>query len=150
MGDPLAALSALLMRRRLAVSATVFLALGFAMNALGHLLSIAWFKHWWQVIPCYLGYVLPLALVVRGSSTWTAWRTSVLAFIPLELVGYALGSSVVADDNIIAALLGPHNFTLAMVLVVSPTPLLGNAIVDRLLPVVDRLLDGGSPPSAMP
>jgi hypothetical protein len=120
------------------------------MNALGHLLSIAWFKHWWQVIPCYLGYVLPLALVVRGSSTWTAWRTSVLAFIPLELVGYALGSSVVADDNIIAVLLGPHNFTLAMVLVVSPTPLLGNAIVDRLLPVVDRLLDGGSPPSAMP
>jgi hypothetical protein len=150
MGDPLAALSALLLRRRLAVSALVFLAMGFGMNALGHLLSIAWFKHWWQVVPCYLGYVLPLALVVRGSSTWAAWRTSVLAFIPLELIGYALGSSVVADGNIIATLLGPHNFTLAMVLVVSPTPLIGNAVVDRLLPVVDRIVDGWSPPAAMP
>lgn len=150
MGDPLAALSALLLRRRFAVSAAVFLAMGFGMNALGHLLSIAWFKHWWQVVPCYLGYVLPLALVVRGSPTWMAWRTSVLAFIPLELIGYALGSSVVADGNIIAALLGPHNFTLVMVLLVSPTPLVGNVIIDRLLPVVDRLVDGWSPPSSMP
>lgn len=150
MADPLAFLSALRARRRLAVSAVVFLVLGFAMNALGHLLSIAWFKHWWQVIPCYLGYVLPLALLLRGSTPWVAWRTSVLAFIPLELVGYALGSSVVADGNLIGALLGPHNFTLAMVLVVSPTPLIGNAVVDRVLSVVDRILDGWSPPSAMP
>lgn len=150
MADPLAALSALMLRRRLAVSAVVFLAMGFAMNAIGHLLSIAWFKHWWQVAPCYLGYVMPLALLVRGTPTGAAWRTSVLAFIPLELVGYALGTSVVADGNIIAALLGPHNFTLVMVLVVSPTPLVGNAMVDRLLPVVDRVLDGWSPPSSTP
>jgi hypothetical protein len=150
MADPLASLSALLARRRLAVSALVFLAMGFLMNGAGHLLSIAWFKHWWQVVPCYLGYVLPLALVVRGSTPWVAWRTAVLAFIPLELIGYALGSSVVADGNVIATLLGPHNFTLAMVLLVSPTPLIGNAVVDRLLPVVDRILDGWSPPSSMP
>jgi hypothetical protein len=150
MSDPLAALSALLLRRRLAVSAAVFLVMGFAMNAIGHLLAIAWFKQWWQVAPCYLGYVMPLALLVRGSTRWTAWRTSVLAFIPLELVGYALGTSVIADGNIIATVLGAHNFTLAMVLLVSPTPLVGNAIIDRLLPIVDRVLDGWSPPSSTP
>jgi hypothetical protein len=65
-------------------------------------------------------------------------------------VGYALGTSVVADGNIIARLLGPHNFTLMMVLLVSPTPLVGNAIVDRLLPVVERVFDGWQPPSSTP
>lgn len=150
MSDFVAALSAQLFRRRLLVSAVVFLALGFAMNAAGHALSLAWFKHWWQVVPCYLGYVLPLALILRGTPTGQALRSSVLAFIPLELVGYALGTSVVADGNIIATLLGPYNFTLVMVLLVSPTPLLGNAIVDRVLPVVERLLDGWQPPSSTP
>jgi hypothetical protein len=35
-------------------------------------------------------------------------------------------------------------------LLVSPTPLVGNAIIDRLLPIVDRVLDGWSPPSSTP
>jgi hypothetical protein len=128
----------------------VFLAMGAVMNGAGHLLSIAWFKHWWQVAPCYLGYVLPLALVLRGTPTASAWRTSILAFIPLELVGYALGTSVIADDNIIAAIVGTHNFTLVMVLLVSPTPLIGNAIVDVVSPRLDRLFDGFTPPPSAP
>lgn len=127
---------------RLALSAVVFLALGFAMNGAGHLFSIAWFKSWWQVVPCYLGYVLPLALFVRGRTLAEGWRIAVSAFIPLELIGYAIGSSVIAEGNVVAALLGPHNFTLAMVLIVSPTPFIGNAIVDG----VERLR--GPPPVA--
>ena len=130
--------------RALLVAVVVFVVMGVVMNALGHALSIAWFRHWWQVVPCYVGYVLPLAVFVRGRSPASAWATSILAFIPLELVGYALGTSVIADDNVIAALLGPHNFTLAMVLLVSPTPLVGNALVD----VVLGLLPRPPPPSA--
>jgi hypothetical protein len=128
----------------LLLSVVVFLVLGVAMNGGGHLLHIAWFKNWWQVVPCYLGYVLPLALLLRSvPSGWERWRLSVLAFIPLELVGYAIGSSVIADGNVIAAVVGPHNFTLAMVLLVSPTPLLGNSIVD----FVERLR---APPGSTP
>jgi hypothetical protein len=130
--------------RALFVSLVVFIGLGLAMNALGHSLSIAWFRHWWQVVPCYVGYVFPVALGVRGMRVSAALRTSILAFIPLELCGYALGTSVIADDNAIAAVLGPHNFTLAMVLIVSPTPLVGNAIVDLVL----RLSPRPPPPSA--
>ena len=114
-------------------SVVVFTGLGVVMNGVGHLFEIAWFKHWWQVFTCYLGYVLPLAVVLRPFPTLRErWAFSILAFIPLELVGYAVGSSVIADGNIIAAVVGPHNFTLAMVLLVSPTPLVGNAIVDFL------------------
>lgn len=116
------------------------------MNAAGHALAIAWFKSWWQVVPCYLGYVLPLALLMRPLPLWARWRMSVLAFIPLELVGYAIGTSVIAEGNVIAAVVGPHNFTLAMVLLVSPTPLIGNAVVD----VVGAAIDGALPPSSSP
>jgi hypothetical protein len=122
----------------------VFLLLGVGMNALGHALSIAWFRHGWQVIPCYVGYVLPLAMLVRTLPSGFRWPASVLAFIPLELVGYALGTSVVADNNVIGRVLGEHNFTLAMVLLVSPTPLVGNLVVDVLL----RRWPPPPPPSA--
>ena len=119
-------------RQTWALSIGVFLTLGVVMNAAGHALSIAWFKSWWQIVPCYLGYVMPLAMLLRPIHWAERWRLAVLAFIPLELVGYAIGTSVIAPDNIIAAVVGPHNFTLAMVLLVSPTPLIGNLIVDLL------------------
>ena len=147
MHDPLPGLTAFLFRRRLLVTAIVLLALGVVMNGLGHLLAIAWFKHWWQIVPTYLGYVLPMALLLHKAPLGAAWRTAILAFIPLELFGYAVGSSVVADDNVIAAVLGPHNFTLAMVLLVSPTPLVGNRIADAIIKIHDKL---GAPPSSMP
>lgn len=147
MRDPLPELSAALFRRRLIVTGVVLLGIGVVMNAAGHWLSIAWFKHWWQVAPCYLGYVLPLALLLHGTPTRQALATATLAFIPLELIGYAIGTSVIADGNLIARAFGPHNFTLVMVLLVAPTPLLGNAIANRVL----RALDGlGAPPSSMP
>ena len=119
-------------RRTWILSAVVFAGLGVAMNAIGHGLSIAWFRSWWQVIPCYLGYVLPLAVLLRPLPRAEQWRLSILAFIPLEMVGYAIGTSVIAEGNVIAAVVGPHNFTLAMVLIVCPTPLIGNFVVDRL------------------
>ncbi len=114
------------------LSLAVFAALGVVMNGAGHSLQIAWFKSWWQVIPCYLGYVLPLAVLLRPLPLVERWRWSLLAFIPLELIGYAIGTSVIADGNVIAAVVGPHNFTLAMVLIVTPTPIIGNWLVDRL------------------
>jgi hypothetical protein len=135
------------LRDRPLLHVVVFVGLGAAMNALGHALHIAWFRQWWQVVPCYLGYVLPLALLIRTQPLLVAWRTSILAFMPLELCGYALGTSVIADDNVIAGLLGPHNFTLAMVLLVSPTPLLALRLVDVAARVVDGVLPR-PPPSA--
>jgi hypothetical protein len=147
MADPLNDLSADLFRRRLQLTAVVLLGIGVVMNALGHALGIAWFRHWWQILPTYLGYVLPLTLWLRGTPTWRAWQRSVLVFIPLELVGYGLGTSVVGEHNPISSLLGPHNFTLAMVLLVSPIPLVANRLVDVALQALDNL---GAPPSSMP
>lgn len=153
--DSLLARMRALSRGTALVSAAVFVALGLMMNGIGHALSIAWFKSWWQVLPCYLGYVLPLAILLRPLPANEQWRWSVLAFIPLELIGYAIGTSVIADDNVIAAVVGPHNFTLAMVLIVTPTPIIGNAIVDVVIGVAGRVGDRfgdrfGGPPSSAP
>jgi len=147
MADPLNDVSAALFRRRLQLTAVVLLVIGVAMNTLGHALGIAWFRHWWQILPTYLGYVLPLTLWLRGTPTWRAWQRSVLVFIPLELLGFGLGTSVIGDGNLISTVLGPHNFTLAMVLLVSPVPLVANRLVDAILRVLDNV---DAPPSSMP
>jgi hypothetical protein len=119
-------------RRELSLYVGVFLALGIAMNSAGKILQIAEFLHWWQVGTCYLLYLLPLALWLRTSPVVMQFVWSVMALIPLELGGYAMGTSRPIPDNVIERIMGPHNFTLVMVLVGACMPVLGNAIVQRL------------------
>lgn len=112
----------------------VALVLGATMNALGHVLCLAYFKHWWQVITCYWGYVVPVALLVRRRSAvdQLAWGT--LAMIPLELVGYGLGTSLPCPGNAIEAIFGVRNFSLAMVVICGAIPWLLNRLVGWITP----------------
>jgi len=119
-------------RRELLVYLVVVLFLGSVMNSLGKLLAIAEFRHWWQVGTCYVGYVLPTALLVRHGRTIEQLAWGLLAMVPLELVGYALGTSVAYPDNVLERVLGVRNFTLAMVILVAPLPLCVNYIVEGL------------------
>jgi hypothetical protein len=66
-----------------------------------------------------------------------AW--GLIAMVPLELVGYAIGTSVPYPGNILERALGAHNFVLAMVIVAAPLPLIVNVIVAR----AHALLGGG-------
>lgn len=110
----------------------VALALGLTMNALGHLLCLAYFREWWQVVTCYWGYVVPIALLLRRRSAadQLAWGT--LAMIPLELVGYGLGTSLPCPGNAIEAILGVRNFSLAMVVICGVIPWVLNGLVGRI------------------
>jgi hypothetical protein len=107
-------------RRELAIYVAVVLVLGTVMNSLGKVLAIAEFKHWWQVGTCYVGYVLPMALLVRHMRPMDQVVFGLIAMVPLELVGYALGTSVAYPDNLLERALGMRNFTLAMVVLVAP------------------------------
>lgn len=133
-----------LSRRELAIYLAVVLVLGSAMNSLGKLLAIAEFKHWWQVGTCYVGYVLPAALLVRHMRPADQLVFGLIAMIPLELAGYALGTSIAYPDNPLERVLGLRNFTLAMVVLVAPIPLVVNWIVQR----VDRPRKLESSPAA--
>ena len=110
----------------------VSLFLGLAMNALGHVLCIAHFRFWWQVVTCYWGFVVPVALLVRRRSAWDQLAWGLAAMIPLELVGYGLGTSVACEGNLVDRVLGPHDFALFMVAIAGPIPWLLNSIVARL------------------
>src|SRR5688500_4461822 len=93
----------------LVTTSIVFLATGLIMNSFGKWAQIAEFKYWWQVATCYLGFVLPLALFVRGLPFSLQYAVCVTAFIPLEVAGYALGSSIAHDGNVFE-LTGARNF----------------------------------------
>jgi hypothetical protein len=120
-------------RRELVVYVAVVLMLGTLMNTLGKLLSIAEFKHWWQVGTCYVGYVLPVALLVRRRASLEQLVLGLVAMVPLELVGYALGTSVAYPDNVLERAFGTRNFTLAMVVLVAPVPWCVNRIAASVL-----------------
>jgi hypothetical protein len=115
-------------------SLAVALGLGLIMNSLGHWWCIAHFAHWWQVVTCYGGYVLPVALLVRDRPVGEQLLWGLVSMVPLELAGYALGTSVPCPDNWLDPILGPRNFSLAMVVVGTPTPWLVNTLAGWLRP----------------
>ena len=116
----------------LAVTCVVFLCTGVIMNSFGKWAGIAEFKYWWQIATCYLGFVVPLALFVRGLSLPLQYCVCVAAFIPLEVGGYAIGSSIAYEGNPFEAVFGVRNFTAVMVAGVAFIPPLGMTIAERL------------------
>lgn len=113
----------------LALYLTLSLLVGVCMNGLGHLLCIAYFGHWWQVVTCYWGYVVPVAWVIRNRAGWDQLAWGVVSMVPLELAGYGLGTSIACPGNAIEAYLGTRNFSLAMVVLCGPLPWLLNRLV---------------------
>ena len=116
----------------LVTTCVVFFCIGVLMNSFGKWARIAEFRYWWQVGTCYLGFVVPLALFVRGLSLPLQYCVCVTAFIPLEVVGYAIGSSIAFDGNPFEAVFGIRNFTAVMVAGVALIPPIGLRIVERI------------------
>jgi len=116
----------------LAVTCAVFLCIGVLMNSFGQWAHIAEFRYSWQIVTCYLGFVVPLALFVRGLPLPLQYCVCVTAFIPLEVGGYAIGSSIAFDGNVFEAVFGLRNFTAVMVAGVAFIPPIGLKIVEGL------------------
>ena len=116
----------------LAITCAVFLCIGVLMDSFGRWSGIAEFRHFWQIGTCYLGFVVPLALFVRGLSLPLQYCVCVTAFLPLEVAGYAIGSSIAHDGNAFDAVFGQHNFTAVMVAGVAFIPPIGLKIVEGI------------------
>lgn len=111
----------------------VYLSAGFMMNWVGTVLEIARFGNWWQVLTVYGAYMVPLSLLLRKQPPFRQYTYGLLAMGVLELSGYALGTSVAYPDNILDALLGPRNFSLAMTLFFAAYFPAGNFLMKKLL-----------------
>lgn len=118
--------------RQYALYVAVYMIWGLTSNSIGKSLAIAEFAHWFQVFTCYVLYLVPVSLLVRHKSAFEQYVYGVFALAPLELVGYGIGTSIAHDGNILDAVLGPRNFSLAMTVFFGIIPPVGNSIVRAL------------------
>jgi hypothetical protein len=116
----------------LALYLALYLPVGFFMNWLGQQAQIAEFRNWWQVLTCYGLYLIPWSLWVRDRTPFEQYLYGLLALGLLEILGYATGSSIAHEGNILDRTLGPRNFTLAMTMWFAAYLPLGNLAVSRI------------------
>ena len=100
--------------RHLAVYVVVYTIAGFTMNHVGHLALIAEFTYWWQVPITYVLYLIPVSLYVRDRTYFDQYLHGLLFLALWEIPGYATGSSIAHDGNILDRIFSVRNFSLVM------------------------------------
>lgn len=118
-------------RKLFLVYAVVYVAWGTVMNNIGIFMQIARFTYWWQIITCYLLYMVPVSLLLRHLPFQMQYAYGLVAMGFLEFSGYAIQSSYVYPDNILEKLFTPHNFALGMALFFALYFPVGNWVVDK-------------------
>ncbi len=118
--------------KRLLIYIVVYFLWGWVMNWFGEEVEIAKFTHWWQVITCYVLYMIPVSILLRPYSFFTQYAYGLVAMGILEFGGYALGTSYIYPGNILDRLFGEHVFALGMTLFFGLYFPIGNIVVNRL------------------
>lgn len=119
-------------KKRLLIYMALYFLWGLAMNWIGQVFEIAKFTYWWQIITCYILYMVPISILLRPFPLLTQYAYGLIAMGILEFLGYALGTSYIYPNNILDQLFGPHVFALGMTLFFGWYFPLGNWAVDRL------------------
>ena len=113
----------------LMVYAVIYFLWGSLMNKFGSIMKIAKFRYWWQIITCYIVYMIPVSLLLRGLPWYEQYAYGLFFMGLLELGGYTIKSSIAFDDNILDKIFTPRNFSLAMTLFFASYFPLGNSFV---------------------
>ena len=124
-------------RRQLAIYILVYFCWGFTMHHFGAWAGIARFTFWWQVITCYILYMIPISLLLRKFPWHTQYAYGLVAMAALEFMGYWLGTSIAFENNILDQIFGIRNFSLGMAIFFGAYFPVGNALVTW----IDRQLD---------
>lgn len=114
----------------------VYFLWGVAMNQFGIITKIARFKYWWQIITCYLVYMIPVSLLLKGLPWYEQYAYGLFFMGILEFGGYTIKSSIPFKDNILDKLFTPHNFALGMTLFFATYFPIGNWAVDKIYQMV--------------
>ena len=102
---------------------------GCVMNEFGIYAEIARFMYRFQIFTCYILFMIPVSLILRGLPWHQQYAYGVVLMGCFEFGGYALGTSIIYEDNIISQLFNQSNFSLAMTLFFGTYFPLGNAAV---------------------
>jgi hypothetical protein len=109
-----------------------FIGTGLALQLTAEYTRVARFATVWQVFSIYGGVLLPLAIMMRGRPWHFQYAYSLAVIAPLDLVGFALGTSRFYPGNPIEQLFGRQSFTLGFVLLAGWMPLVGNILIPRI------------------
>ncbi|MEM9000806.1 MAG: hypothetical protein AAGB24_11130 [Bacteroidota bacterium] len=101
-------------RKLLLTYSLVYFLWGLVMNWFGAQVEIAKFTYWWQVISCYVLYMVPISLLLRGLPFHAQYAYGLVAMGLLEFGGYALKTSYAYPNNILDQWFNIRNFSLAM------------------------------------
>lgn len=118
------------------VYVVIYFTWGMAMNAFGKKMKIAKFTYWWQVITCYILYMVPISLLLRGLPFHAQYAYGLVAMGFLEFGGYALKSSYAYPNNILDKTFSPQNFSLGMALFFALYFPAGNWVVGKIYTVI--------------
>ncbi len=94
----------------------VYFIWGMIMDWFGAQVEIARFTYWWQVITCYILYMVPISLLLRGLPFHAQYAYGLIAMGLLEFGGYAFETSYAYPNNILDRFFNVRNFSLGMAL----------------------------------
>ncbi len=105
---------------------------GILMHNFGIYTRIARFRYWWQIITCYIFYMIPISILLRDLAWYEQYVYGLFFMGILEFAGYWLKTSIAFENNVLERFFGVHNFTLGMTLFFAAYFPLGNALVELL------------------
>ncbi|MGY3791407.1 hypothetical protein [Aquimarina sp. 433] len=114
----------------------VYFTWGLGMNAFGAEMEIARFTYWWQVISCYILYMVPISILLKEYNFFNQYAYGLVAMGILEFLGYWLQTSYVYPNNILDKLFNPQNFSLGMALFFALYFPAGNWLVSKIHGVI--------------
>ncbi len=126
---------------------TVYFLWGLGMNQFGAEMEIAKFTYWWQVITCYILYMVPISIILKQYNFFNQYAYGLVAMGILEFLGYWLQTSYAYPNNIIDQLFSPQNFSLGMALFFALYFPAGNWIVDKIHNLVFKKEDINTSPT---
>lgn len=105
---------------------------GSCMNWFGTEMEIARFTYWWQVISCYILYMVPISLLLRNLPFHRQYAYGLIAMSVLEFGGYALETSYAYPNNLMDQFFGARTFALGMAMFFALYFPIGNWVVAKL------------------
>ncbi|WP_109299641.1 hypothetical protein [Aquimarina sp. AU474] len=105
---------------------------GLGMNRFGAEMEIARFSYWWQVITCYILYMVPISILLKNYTFFNQYAYGLVAMGILEFLGYWLHTSYVYPNNILDQIFSPQNFSLGMALFFALYFPAGNWLVQKI------------------
>lgn len=119
-------------KRLIFIYCLVYFIWGLGMNWFGTVAEIAKFTYWWQVISCYILYMVPVSLLLRNLPFHMQYAYGLIAMGLLEFGGYYFETSYAYPNNLVEQLFGIRNFALGMALFFALYFPLGNWAVGKI------------------